>query len=309
MKFRLLIFLIGITGFFSSCEEILFEQNISDQYLEIVTPIDSSIVSSNIVTFKWLPIEGATSYEIQIVKPDFSQINQFLVDEIIEETKYEVELLKGVYSWRVRAFNSGYSTDFTSANFLKKDPEDFSDYRVSLVAPINNLITKNLQHTLKWEPIAEAESYRIQIISAEGIIEEYTTEDTQQEVVFAEGRNQWKVRAETNTQNTLYSTRVILTDTLPPFKAELSRPLDDSRLSSTVVNFEWKRENREGSDEFDSLYVYKDNEMDSLYLKDQLSSPGNVTLEREGIYYWKVKSFDVAGNSSNSAEVFSFRID
>ncbi len=96
--------------------------NLSDNILtnKVVTlnaPFDGLESTNTEVTFWWNTVPGAESYEFQLVKPDFSQIEVLVKDTVIANNQITIQLQKGSYQWRVKAINSisesQYSTIYT----------------------------------------------------------------------------------------------------------------------------------------------------------------------------------------------------
>lgn len=292
-----------------SCEEILLENDITQKSIEILSPKNNTVVEAATINFNWTEIEGATAYEIQIAAPDFENAQQIIITTIVEESSYSEDLLSGDYEWRVRGINSGYNTGFASAKFKAETTENFSSRQVSLLSPSQNYITNLVNITLEWQEVEGASEYRIQITENGEIIKEETTSGTTKNIEFPEGEFIWKVRAESQTQNTLYSDRTILVDKNAPITPILSSPENNSTISIPTVTFEWTRGITTGSVETDTLFIYKDIGLEELVGKQKVNNSYTTILEREETYYWFMRAYDEAGNSSAGSEVFSFSIN
>jgi len=309
MKRVTITLLVIISLLSTSCEEILFEKDISLSTLNILAPKDSTIVRSTTILFNWTEVEGATSYQLQIATPSFEEASQIIVDTEVDENTYTEDLPKNNYEWRVRAKNSGYNGSFSFANFQVEDIEDFSSNRISLLAPEDDFVTNKTNVLLEWREIENAGVYRVQIKKNGNLISEETTSENLIDLQFPEGELTWRVRAENETQITFYSERKILIDTLAPNTPKLLKPTDNASLSLESVTFEWERNDLEGSVEKDSLFVFKDIELQELVKKEQVNISYNTILDRQETYYWFMKSYDEAGNESDESEVFSFTIN
>lgn len=307
LKYIIFIFTFSLV----SCEEggILIEEDISDKHVTLIAPMNNGEISSNTVYFDWGKVEGASTYEMQVASPDFENTQQLLLNTIDSTTFNELELNIGDYEWRVRANNSGYHTEYSTASFKVVPVENFSDNTVLLINPENNLITNIDNQNLEWQSIEEATLYRIQLINNGEIYDEQTTDQTSIDVVFEEGNGSWKVRAENGTENTLYSSRSILVDLTPPNRPILLQPENKTSVSTQPISFEWDREINEGSVEFDSIYIYRDINLTDLVTKEESTSPFSFSFENNDTYYWTVKSFDEAGNNNQSTDVFSFMVE
>lgn len=308
MTVRKSIMILIIPALFS-CEEILFENDITSKSVDILSPKDNTVVEAATVYFDWEEIEGATSYEIQLATPDFENTQQLIFKTTVDETAYSEDLSPGHYEWRVRGINSGYTTGYTSAKFKVESTLNFSAKRVSLLSPSDNYITNSNIVSLEWQGVEEASDYRIQITHDGEVIKEETTSATATNIQFPEGEFLWKVRAENQTQNTLYSIRRILVDRTAPNTPVLESPANNYTTSVPSVTFQWSRESNAGSLESDSLFIYRDSSLDTLIEKQKVSNSYTTTLDRDQTYYWFMKAYDQAGNRSTRSTVFSFKVN
>lgn len=112
-----------------SCEEIFEVTDISEQQVELLSPTNASVVSSNVVSFNWNGVEEADSYLIQIATPNFDSASQFALDTVItiDSTFVGNRLTKMLpnnqYEWRVQAQNSQFFTEFSSSVFTVDNQE------------------------------------------------------------------------------------------------------------------------------------------------------------------------------------------
>lgn len=293
-----------------SCEEVLFEPDISEERVTLIAPANNTEIAANSVRFNWEPVDGATEYGIQIATPSFANANQLLLNMVTDSTFYQMELVQNEYEWRVRAQNSGYATPYASAKFRVAPITDFSGYTVILLSPPNGTITNEETQTLTWEEVPGATQYRVQVLDRNGqpIQSEATTANSL-EVTFPEGSLQWQVRAEKNMEFTLYSARNILVDMTAPNVPILTEPEDGEILTEPSVSFDWTRTLIAGSVESDSIYVYRDPDLTDLVLKDVVTAPFETTLESNETYYWYMEAFDEAGNMSGESGVRDFSIE
>lgn len=293
-----------------SCEEVLFEPDISEERVTLIAPANNTEIAANSVRFNWEPVDGATGYEIQIATPSFANANQLLLNTVTDSTFYQMELVQNDYEWRVSAQNSGYATPYTSAKFRVVPITDFSSYTVILLSPPNGTITNEETQTLTWEEVPGATQYRVQVLDGNGQpIQSEATMEANLELTFPEGSLQWQVRAEKDMEFTLYSARNILVDVTPPNIPALTAPEDGEILTDPSVSFDWTRTLIAGSVESDSIYVYRDPDLTDLVLKDEVTAPFETTLESNETYYWYMEAFDEAGNNSGQSEVRDFSIE
>lgn len=310
IKSKKIAALITLSLLCFSCEEILMERDITDSFVEILAPKEGSILTSNVVNFDWFPVDGATKYEVQVAHPDFNSTTQILHSEITEEESINLELPEGTYEWRIKAMNSAYDSKYQSANFQIKSSGEFENKNVLLLSPSDNEITNEYRKELKWESIEDASLYRIQIKIGDSLLEEKTTSLNNIIVDFPNGELSWRVRAETSSKNTFYSSRIIIVDTLSPAKPVLMSPVDGDTLTNPIVEFKWEVNSQaETTSEIDSIYIYYDASATDLVEKASSTSElYNYTFERDSTYYWKVQSFDEAGNKGEESYLNQLKV-
>lgn len=302
-----------ITGLIllSSCEETLFETDISNESVTILAPLEGSQLDITSISFNWTEVDQADSYQIQIATPNFGSAQQIVTDVVLDSiTSYSTQLNPNDYQWRVRALNSAYQTGYSTASFRVLSNDDFENNTVVLQSPGDGLITNELEQLLQWDDVLEATSYDIEIVDNNNsqVIDNQTANISQLSYTFLEGDYSWQVRAEKDGVFTLFTTRSLLTDQTPPDVPTLVSPKDQASLSESLVSFMWDRTPVAGSVEIDSIYIYEDQNLTTLVSKDQVSSPYDLDLSN-GTYYWLMQAFDQAGNQSDSSEIFTFTIN
>lgn len=306
-KAKSILFFFSLIVLFTSCDAILFEEDISNEKIVLVAPSDQSEFFTTGISFYWEKVPEAISYQIQIAKPNFTNPTQLVLDTVIKTTSFIKQLPLASYEWRVKALNNSYSTGYVTRKFNVLSDRDFASNTVVLNSPANNLITKTALQKMSWEPIIGAKMYEVQILDANSIIiNDGIVSNTAYDYSYPEGNFSWRVRAINGDKNTLYSSRSISVDTKVPSMAQLQAPLDKSETTTKEVSFQWSRAGVAGSTEADSIYVYTDIALKNIKLKNIATSPFAATLEA-GVHYWLIKSFDQAGNTTKSA-VFSFRV-
>lgn len=303
-------FLLSITFLtLFSCNEILFEKDISNKEMVLIAPSDEAQFYSTGVTFSWENVENVNEYRLQIAKPNFANPMQIVLDTVVSTNTFSYQFNIGEYEWRIKGVNSAYETPYKSRFFTIVSDEDFQNNSVVLNTPSNNLITNSAAQNLSWQSIIGTSSYQVQVYDGSStVISDQTITATSLNYTFPQGNYNWRVRASNGTEQTLYSSRSILVDTTVPNTPVLSSPANASTTTDNDVSFQWSRTPIVGSVEKDSIYIYTNSALTSLQLKNQVSSPFTTNLN-VGTYYWFLKSFDEAGNISNSSSVFSFTIN
>ena len=121
---KIAFYFLPLLVFCISCEDI-FVENISNREITVICPGDNwelelrddSTMTAEVV-FWWEYLKGADRYVLQLVSPDFSNINRLLFDVVVDSAnKYSMALPAGQYQWRIRARNSSYSTGYVTRSF------------------------------------------------------------------------------------------------------------------------------------------------------------------------------------------------
>ena len=303
------IYLIACIALFVSCEEIIMEDDISDERVRLVAPYNGAHFFSTGITFTWEPIENGSQYQIQIARPNFDTPLEILSDRITDTTSLTMQLNLGDYQWRGRGVNSAYHTAYSTGSFSVLSNEEFQNNNLTLIAPDSNSITNNQSQAFSWQPIIGATAYQIQVLDASSsVIHNQETQATALSLNLPDGNLQWRVRATNGQQYTLYAVRNILVDTQVPNTPLLTAPANQTNTSDSNVTFQWTRTPLAGATEHDSLYIFTNSQLTELHYKNQQTSPYQTLLE-EGSYFWYVKSFDQAGNQSQQSNTFSLTIN
>lgn len=303
-----ILFLVSIL-FFCSCSEIVEEKDLAEKTVNLVAPVNNAQFFSSGVTFSWEALKGATQYQIQIAKPNFSNPLQIVIDSNINTNSFTQQLPIGDYEWRVKALNNSSSTNYTTRFIAVISNADFQSNTVILSSPANNLITNTAAQFLSWQSILGATNYQIQVYNASNtLVLDQSTTTNSYNYTFPVGDFQWRVRASNGTQQTLYSSRSILVDVTAPNTPILNSPANSSTTTASSITFEWSRVPIVGSAEKDAISIYSNSALTTLVSTTETTSPYTTTLAA-GTYYWRVKSTDTAGNIGSNSLVFSFTIN
>lgn len=99
-----------------ACTTII-EEDIENDSVKLLSPPNDYISKDGTLTFWWEQIDGAENYELQVVSKSFDYVETLIVDTLLSTNKYSKQIDAGEYSWRVRAINDGYKTNYTSQTF------------------------------------------------------------------------------------------------------------------------------------------------------------------------------------------------
>ncbi|MFW2376080.1 MAG: hypothetical protein ACN4ES_06015, partial [Cellulophaga baltica] len=125
---------------------------------------------------------------------------------------------------------------------------------------------------------------------------------------LTEGRFSWGVQSIFSNQYSGYTTQELIVDTTLPGTPNSLVPEDKTILSSTNVSFKWSGGAIGLSPEFDSVYVATDDNFNNYVTKGKSNNKQYNTILEKDTYYWKVTSYDMAGNKSNASGTLSFTI-
>lgn len=114
MKKSILLLSVAL---FVSCDAI-FVENISNQKVSIIAPVEGTELTSEEVKFNWNVVTDAEQYELQVATPNFKNAAQLVIDTLLIDDSLESTLSKGEYEWRIKAKNSEYETNYTTNSFI-----------------------------------------------------------------------------------------------------------------------------------------------------------------------------------------------
>lgn len=295
-----------------SCSDI-FEKDISEQELIILSPQDSLETETFSVVFWWEHLQGAYDYNIQIVSPDFNAPATVVVDTFTIEDRFELTLAPGNYQWRIRALNGAYATAYQTRTLTIVNTNDLSKQVVKLTSPSNHSFSnkKNLL-TFEWEPLSIADSYRFEVEGFPSLTQEL--EDNNLELALPdeiERSYRWSVTALNEESFRKSETFTVTLDYTNPLSSLINNLEEGDTISSLPFTIVWDR--RSEDVQRDSVFLYTNEAFTQLVEGYPIVEPNighsvnNQILIDEGRYYIRLKSVDRAGNSSIYSPTISFR--
>lgn len=300
MKVYKSIAAIGLIVFTAACSTWQEEQ-INEEVVEIFVPRDSLQTDIATQLFYWYHVTGATKYELQIATPTFNQIDRLILDTNVTGNQYEFTLSPGSYEWRVRAFNGSSTTDFTVSRLYIDSTLDLTNQTVVLLNPLDRDTSNLGTYSFKWQKLYNADSYQFelfqpdrfgQLIHSQEVVSENLNYSPQTEGAF-----EWRVKALNSNSQTIFFEREFYRDATPPLAPNLQSPPNNAMLTSATINFSWQSDHT-GSSNKDTLFLSTDSSFGALpYAK--YYSPNEVAVAdtlSTGVYYWRVRSYDKAGN-------------
>lgn len=293
----------------SSCEPFL-EKDISGKTIQLNAPQDNDTITSATVNFWWEEIKFSPNYRLQIVYPNFTNPTQLLLDTVVSDYTFTMSLNAGVYQWRVRGENTNSETPYSTRTLFVVTSQDLTSQLVVLKQPAGNVAFKDSLISFSWYSIPTATTYNFQILDSTGSVQfqQDLTNDSISVVFPLEGYFTWRVKAGNTLTETVYTSRSFYYDKTAPNQPALTFPTFNDTVSSGPVFLQWSNGMKSGSPITDSVFIYTDslNTLSGIYYSTQASYQLTTS---PGLYYWRVRSRDQAGNSSTYSNTFKFRAE
>jgi hypothetical protein len=311
------IMIIALAILTYSCDEIL-EEDISNETIQIISPLKDAIIESNVVNFKWNSLEGADNYRIQVFES-----NQVLVlDSLTTKTNLTLPLKEGSYIWRVRAENFAYESIYSfPSDFSTSIPTDLTNQQVILSSPENEKFLNFINVSLNWEILDNATTYSVIVVNTSTGQEIYSKPELTNTSVtldvdnLTEGSYEWRVKAKNeNSETKKYSARKFNIDITNPNQPKNILPADNSTQSAnTDITYTWSIANDIGDSKSPVSYIIEfatDANFNSI---EQTLESNSLSLQQKistaGIYYWRVRAKDQAGNIGINSTGFKFTVN
>lgn len=317
MKTSVWIAAVSAVFFLNACEHDFIEDDLTGKIVSVMAPADDDTVESAVPLFWWSEINGARTYRLQIVYPDFDAPQQLLYDTAVEGDRFYPSLVPGnTYYWRIRPENGSSEGDWVTRRLTVDSSTSLANQNVVITLPAaNGYATASSSVPFSWNAMSAASYYRLEIVNtatAASVISTTVT-TTSYQYTLAQGNYELKVRAENSASFTAWSTRTFSVDQTAPVTPTLIAPADNSFFTSvpSTLTFDWTS----SSDALtDSLFVSTDSTFASgniLALALSATQGGyNWTGALGGtVYFWKVRSVDSAGNRSNYSAVYRFDVN
>lgn len=300
--------LIVIVVAFYSCDDV-FEDDISDDIIQIVSPLEQDIIQGNTVLFSWQNLDGADDYNIQVIN-DFQQVE---IDSTVSSTSLSLVLNSGDYQWRIRGKNFAYETQFNfPVNFSVETSENLDNQSVVLLTPSSDLFTNDPENIFTWTGISSADSYDFDLVKhlnggQETVLQISDITETSfspDAAIFdVDAEYIWNVRALNDTSETPFSSRSLFIDREVPNLPTLNSPLDNEISNEFTVTFNWSNGTDTGnvqSEITNTIEIASDIDFNSIiYTTATTNNSSQYTFGAAGIYYWRIKAIDAATNESD----------
>lgn len=307
--------ILAITLLLGACKDII-EPDLKKNTINLISPVNGYNSQTANVTFWWDEVKYADKYHLQVVKPSFSSVQALMLDTNVTTNKFTYSFGSGSYQWRVRAENGSSQTAYVTQSFSVDSTLNLSGQVMALLSPSDNFITNTYKQQFKWYPLSNADDYRFEILSGASTI--YTnatyTKDTLTYTFTGDGTYTWRVKGQNVQSSTPFTTRTIVVDAAAPNTPTLLLPNDQDSTTFAIgtktkatINLSWDRGTVSGSAITDSVLVYQVPATSSFIYKSTTSTTYSDSLP-VGKYYWKIRSYDAAGNKSAYSVIRSFKV-
>lgn len=318
MKIYLKALVFCVSALLFSCDDII-EEDLSNDIVQTVYPTEGSVVESNVVSFSWNELDGADDYRVQVY--DLNQVK--VHDTLVNNTYVSLPMTQGGYQWRVRGENSAYQSTYSFPIYFEvEETLILTNQQVILTSPSNNYITNNVNVSLNWDDLAAAEFYNLEIVKNSSLIVYQSGDITDTNftlgntILDEDAIYTWKVKAinNTNSTETVFSSRTLSIDTVVPNQPQNTLPANNSSQSSaSTINFSWTIPADSGAVQSSISYIIEI-ASDTAFTNIMQSSNVNGTNFSQsfsivGDYYWRITAKDAAGNNGTASNYFKFTIN
>lgn len=300
----------------SACDDIL-EDDITNDTVQIISPMSGTTIEGNTVQFAWNDLDGADTFRIQIVND--LQIN--VLDSLITTNTFNYILNAGDYEWRVRGENFAYNSAYSfPADFSVELSVDLTNQILALQTPSADLYTNNPNVLCTWNSIESADDYTFELLQnlngLQTIHQEENIATTSFSIVSSlldeDAEYIWKVKAVNSSSETSFAERSFFLDRVIPNQPSLVSPTDMTSSTATV-NFNWTNGADSGNVQstiINTIEIANDIDFNSvLFTESTANNSFQYTFDANGTYYWKVKAVDAASNEGDYSIVRSVIVE
>jgi hypothetical protein len=186
--------------------------------------------------------------------------------------------------------------------FMEKD---ITGKKVTLLAPVDSLVTSNTTITFWWEEVDGALDYSVQVVSPDFERVEKLWVDSfvvgnKLELALVPGRYQWRIKGWNGSSETQFTTASFVIDSTLNLTTEtvvLLSPTNQASSNKPAQIFKWN--NLYNADEYRFTLTNQDNTL----LKDEVTRNTENTFEftEDGSYVWSVRGQNNISNTLYSS--------
>jgi enoyl reductase-like protein len=228
----------------------------------------------------------------------------------------------GNYVWRVRGENYAYESVYSfPSSFWTTIPDDLTNQQVVLSSPDNDKFVNFINITLNWEVLNNATSYTVRVVNTATGQEVYSKPDitdtfvTLDKPTLEDGTYEWRLKAKNaETETKQYAARKFNIDTTIPNQPKNTLPADNStQTANASVSYTWSIATDIGNAKSPISYIVEfasDVDFNTIV---QTQNSNTTTLQQAfstaGVYYWRARAVDEAGNIGTNSTKFKFTVN
>ena len=179
---------------------------------------------------------------------------------------------------------------------------DNGTYAVQLQSPNDSLVSNSFAITFLWEKMKEAKRFRLQVVHPSFehmeymVVDTFITDNSFTYTFTEKGEYAWRVRAENNTSETPYSSRMFSIDKTVNLAEQvllIVSPKADFATNAYSLDFKWV--SLPAADDY-LFSVQKENAQGEYIVEPVLLTSTKYTLDNgtinfaEGTYFWSVQA-------------------
>lgn len=272
----------------------------------LISPLNASVLQPTSITFSWNAAANASTYRLQVAG-DAGFTNLIFNDSTLNSatTSKQITTLANnkQYFWRVNSKNVAGTSEFSSPWTVKTIVAV-----PSIISPINAAINQPTAGTVRWNPVAGAQLYHVQIATSSAftslIVNDSTLSDTTSlfNGLSYKTNYYWRVRASNSDGWGNFSTAALFTTIVAsPSEPVLQIPLDGAISQSINPTLGWTLV--PGATNY-RLQVSVDSLFSTTVVNDS-----TITVASKAIgpllnfqkYFWRVSSKNIGGTSAFSS--------
>lgn len=287
--------------------------DISNETVEILSPINHLKDSIQNKTFWWKELNGANRYQVQIVSPNFDSIVTKIHDITDSSTSLDLTLLPGEYQWRIRGINDDFKSEWNTYNLEVTSTSYLTGQTITGISPADGFNTNLMSINFLWDELYASDSYILRIFDINNTLIELNSGNLSSHsfTFLDEGLYSIKLQALNDLSASNESNFTIRIDTTSPsLNTHLYPKLDT--IYSFPSEFKWTTTTNNGSSIQENLIIGKDSLFNQILLDTTFNEATSIQLDtilKKGKLFWKINRTDAAGNGSNATSYNTFWVD
>ena len=279
----------------------------------LLSPVKDDLVTTNLPSFDWGDVPDAARYDLQVDNSSAFGSPEVVAAPTGSAYTVTTPLADGRYYWRVRAVDlAGNVGSWSSAwtVWIDVDPAPAP----TLVSPANGTPTNDNTPTFTWGAVTGVTSYRIQVSKsatfASTVVNSTKSSTTHTPATaLADGLYYWRAQAKgaDGIWGLWSAVWTVTVDTVAPAKPTLLSPETKSILNTGQPALGW-------SDVADAAHYELQIDNLSTFGSPEVFitvTPSAYTVTPplpNGKYFWRVRTYDLAGNKSGWTSARSFTL-